>query len=68
MNDLITVPMNPKMKPALILTVAFIPLMIAYMAFLAQRDRKLFEAYNQPTPKEVYCSQLPQPHPDCTVE
>jgi hypothetical protein len=21
-----------------------------------------------PTPKEVYCSQLPQPHPDCKVE
>ena len=21
-----------------------------------------------PTPKEVYCSQLPQPHPDCNVE
>ena len=68
MNDLITVPMNPKMKPALILTAVFIPLMIAYMAFLAQRDQKLFEAYNQPTPKEVYCSQLPQPHPDCNVE
>ena len=56
------------MKPALILTAVFIPLMIAYMAFLAQRDRKLFEAYNQPTPKEVYCSQLSKPHPDCNVE
>jgi hypothetical protein len=21
-----------------------------------------------PTPKEVYCSQLPKPHPDCNVE
>ena len=21
-----------------------------------------------PTPKEVYCSQLPKPHPDCKVE
>ena len=21
-----------------------------------------------PPPKEVYCSQLPQPHPDCNVE
>ena len=56
------------MKSTLILTAVFIPLMIAYMAFLAQRDQKLFDVYNQPTPKEVYCSQLPQPHPDCTVE
>jgi len=56
------------MKPVLILTAVIILLMVAYLTFLAQRDQKLFEAYNQPTPKEVYCSQLPQPHPDCTVE
>jgi hypothetical protein len=42
---------------------------IGWNVFLIQRDQKLFEAYyNQPTPEEVYCSQLPQPHPDCTVE
>ena len=41
---------------------------LGWNVFLIQRDQKLFEAYNQPTPKEVYCSQLPQPHPDCTVE
>ena len=70
------------MKSVLILTAAFIPLMVVYMAFLAQRDQKLFDRYEsiqqveqRPkvdlralTPKEVYCSQLPQPHPDCTVE
>jgi hypothetical protein len=56
------------MKSALILTAVFIPLMIAYMAFLAQRDQKLFDAYNQTTAQERYCRSLPQSHPDCNVE
>ena len=46
---------------------AFIAI-LGWNACAIQRDKKLFEAYNQPTPKEVYCSQLPQPHPDCNVE
>ena len=46
---------------------AFIAI-LGWNALAIQRDKKLFEAYNQPTPKEVYCSQLPQPHPDCNVE
>ena len=41
---------------------------IGWNAFLIQRDQKLFDAYNQPTPKEVYCLQLQKPHPDCNVE
>jgi hypothetical protein len=41
---------------------------LGWNAWAIQRDAKLLDAYNQPTPKEVYCSQLPQPHPDCTVE
>lgn len=56
------------MKSALVMTVVFIPLMIAYMAFLAQRDQKLFDAYNQTTPHERYCRSLSQSHPDCKVE
>jgi hypothetical protein len=71
-----------KNSNSIILTAAFVPLMVVYMTFLAQRDQKLFDRYEsiqqveqRPkvdlralTPKEVYCSQLPQPHPDCTVE
>jgi len=56
------------MKSALILTAVFIPLMIAYLAFLAQRDRKMFDAYNQITSHESYCRSLSQSHPDCNVE
>ena len=70
------------MKPALILTAAFIPLMIAYMAFLAQRDQKLFERYEliqqveqRPrvdlksfTPKEQFCKSQAGWHSDCNVE
>ena len=41
---------------------------IGYNVFLAQRDAKLFEAYNQPTPKELYCQQQAGWHPDCKVE
>ena len=57
------------MKPALILTAVFVPLMVVYMAFLAQRDQKLFDRYEsiqqveqRPkvdlralTPKEQFC-------------
>lgn len=41
---------------------------VGWNAFLIQRDAKLFEAYNQPTPKERYCQQQAQWHPDCNVE
>ena len=33
------------MKSVLILTAAFVPLMVVYMTFLAQRDQKLFDRY-----------------------
>jgi len=56
------------MKSALILTAVFIPLMIAYLAFLAQRDQKMFDAYNQATSKERYCQQQTNWHPDCKIE
>jgi hypothetical protein len=44
--------------------------LIGYNLFLIQRDNALFEAYNQPTPKERYCKTLSpsQFHPDCNVE
>ncbi len=41
---------------------------IGYNAFLVQRDAKLLEAYNQPTPQERYCDHLKTWHPDCKVE
>jgi len=31
----------------------------SYNIFLAQRDYKMFDAYDRA------CAQLPQPHPDC---
>ena len=33
--------------------------MMGWNVFLAQRDKKMIDAYNQ------VCSELPQPHPDC---
>jgi hypothetical protein len=57
--------MTPKNISFIVVAIGAI---IGWNVFLIQRDQKLFEAYNQPTPKEVYWSQLPQPHPDCTVE
>jgi hypothetical protein len=48
-----------------VLALSFI---IGYNAWLIQRDRQLFEAYNQPTPKERFCKQQAQWHPDCNVE
>jgi hypothetical protein len=57
--------MTPKNISFIVVAIGAI---IGWNVFLIQRDQKLFDAYNQPTPKEVYCSQLPQPHPDCTVE
>jgi hypothetical protein len=41
---------------------------IGWNVFLIQRDQKLYEAYNQPTPKERYCQQQAHWHPDCNVE
>jgi hypothetical protein len=41
---------------------------IGWNVFLVQRDNKLYEAYNQPSPKERYCQQQAQWHPDCNVE
>jgi len=56
------------MKSVLILTVVFIPLMIAYLAFLAQRDQKMFDAYNQATSQERDCQQQANWHPGCKIE
>ena len=41
---------------------------LAWNVFLIQRDQKLYEAYNQPTPKERYCQQQAGWHPDCNVK
>jgi len=41
---------------------------LGYNYWLIQRDQRLFEAYNQPTPKERYCQQQAHWHPDCNVE
>lgn len=37
---------------------AFIGILM-YNVFLAQRDQKMFDAYDK------VCAELPQPHPDC---
>ena len=42
--------------------------MIGWNIFCIQRDAKLFEAYNQPTPKERFCQQQSGWHPDCNAE
>ena len=41
---------------SVIIGLAFI---FGWNAFLAQRDQKMFDSYNQA------CATLPQPHPDC---
>lgn len=46
---------------------AFIGILM-WNGWTIQRDKKLFEAYNQPTPKEQYCKQQAGWHPDCNVE
>jgi len=48
-----------------VLALSFI---IGYNAWLIKRDKQLFEAYNQPTPKEIYCQSQAKWHPDCNVE
>ena len=57
--------MKPKYILYGILGISFI---FGYNYWLIQRDKKLFEAYNQPTPKERYCQQQAHWHPDCNVE
>ena len=43
--------------------------MIGYNAFLVQRDQKMYDAYyGKQTPKEHYCQQQANWHPDCNVE
>ncbi len=41
---------------------------LGWNIFCIQRDAKMFEAYNQPTPKERFCQQQAGWHPDCNVE
>lgn len=41
---------------------------IGWNVFLIQRDQKLFDAYDNLTPKERFCKQQAQWHPDCNVE
>jgi len=45
---------------------AFIAI-LGWNAFLIQRDKELFKAYDQ-RQQEIACSQLPQPHPDCPAK
>lgn len=40
-----------------------------YNYFLIQRDQQMFNTYyGKETPKEQYCKQQTQWHPDCNVE
>jgi hypothetical protein len=41
---------------------------LGWNVFLIQRDQEMFKAYHQPTPKEKFCKQQAQWHPDCNVE
>lgn len=41
---------------------------IGWNIFLIQRDAKMFEAYNQPTPKDRFCQQQTNWNPDCNLE
>jgi hypothetical protein len=57
--------MNRKYIAAGLIGIAAI---VGWNIFLVQRDAKMFEAYNQPTPKERFCQQQAGWHPDCNVE
>ena len=46
---------------------AFIGLLI-YNVFLIQRDQKMFDGYDNLTPKERFCQQQAGWHPDCNLE
>jgi len=52
----------------LIATLLGVVAIIGWNIFCIQRDAKMFEAYNQPTPKERFCQQQAGWHPDCNVE
>jgi hypothetical protein len=41
---------------------------LMWNGFLIQRDKKMFDAYDNMNAKEHYCSQLKVWHPDCKVE
>jgi len=41
---------------------------IGWNALIIQRDKKMFEDYDNMNAKEHYCSQLKVWHPDCKVE
>jgi len=41
---------------------------LMWNGFLIQRDKKMFEAYDNLTPKEQFCKQQAGWHPDCNVE
>jgi len=41
---------------------------LVYLGFLAQRDQRMFDAYDKLTPHERYCQQQAHWHPDCNVE
>jgi len=42
---------------------------LGWNAFLIQRDRKMFDAYDKATtPHQEYCKQLKVWHPDCKIE
>lgn len=48
-----------KMKNYLLWMMLAVPLVIHYNTFLAQRDHKMFEAYDK------VCATLPVSHPEC---
>lgn len=41
---------------------------LMWNVFLIQRDKKMFDAYDNLTPKEHACKQQAHWHPDCNVE
>ena len=55
-------------KKYIIATVVGAFMMIGWNVFIIQRDAQLFNSYNQETPKEKYCKQQANWHPDCNVE
>jgi len=56
-----------KSKEVSFIFLAFIGVLM-WNGFIIKRDKELFDAYNQPTPKERYCMQQAKWHPDCNVE
>jgi len=42
--------------------------MLGWNVFLINRDNRMFDAYDNLTPKEKFCQQQASWHPDCNLE